>query len=141
MSKKYYCESRVIFGDTDAMGIVYYGNYARWFEIGRAEYLRQIGYPYFKLEKEGIWLPVTELVCKYKMPAFYDDILEIASWADELGGASVVMGYEIRRKSTGELLAQGKTYHAVTGSDLKPIMFKKLWPEFHADVVKTMEAD
>ena len=139
MGKKYYTEIRVIYADIDAMGIAYHGNYIKWFEIGRTEWLRQIGYPYALLEKEGILLPVAEVTCHYKAPARYDDVLEIASWVETLGGASMVMAYEIRRKETGELLVYGKTYHAVTGVDLKPIKLKRLKPDFYSVVVAAMD--
>jgi len=138
MGKKYYTDIRVIYADIDAMGIAYHGNYIKWFEIGRTEWLRQIGFPYALLEREGIWLPVTEVTCCYKVPAHYDDVLEIASWADTLGGASMVMAYEIRRKPAGELLVHGKTHHAVTGVDLKPIKLKRLRPDFYMAVVSAM---
>ncbi|MDR0569767.1 MAG: acyl-CoA thioesterase [Clostridiales Family XIII bacterium] len=138
MARKFYSEIRVIYADTDAMGIAYHGNYVKWFEIGRTEFLRQLGYPYAELERQGIWLLVTELGCRYRQPARYDDVLEIACWAEELGGASVVMSYEVRRKGTGELLVTGFTRHAVTGPDLKPIKLKQLKPVFHAAVAASM---
>ena len=138
MGKKYYSEIRVIYADTDAMGIAYHANYLRWFEIGRSEWLRQIGYAYARLEKEGVWLPVTEVNCVYKLPAYYDDVLEIASWVDKLGGASIIMAYEIKRKVTDELLVHGKTHHVVTGSDLKPIKLKRVRPDFYSMVIDSM---
>ena len=138
MGKKYYSEVRVIYADTDAMGIAYHGNYIKWFEIGRTEWLRQIDYPYARLEKEGIWLPVTEITCVYKTPAHYDDVLEIACQVDDLGGASMVMAYEIRRKAEEGILVYGKTRHAVTGPDLKPIKLKRLKPEFYSLVMDSM---
>lgn len=136
---KYYSEVRVIYADTDGMGIVYNGNYVRWFEVGRTEYLRQIGYAYSELEKQGMSLPVRSLECYYKAPALYDDVLEIASWVSKLGGASIEIQYEIKRKDTGQLLVNGMTQHAVTDSKLKPIRFKNLYPDFYARVVETME--
>jgi acyl-CoA thioester hydrolase len=141
MAKRFFSETRVIYADTDAMGVAYHGNFIKWFEIGRTEYLRQIGHPYAKLEKDGIWLPVTELACKYKRPAFYDDLLDIVSWADDLGGASIVMGYEILRKETGESLAAGKSWHGITDHGLKPIRLKKLMPELYAAVVATLDGE
>jgi acyl-CoA thioester hydrolase len=141
MAKRFYCEARVIYADTDAMGVAYHGNYIKWFEIGRTEYLRQIGYPYARFEEAGIWLPVTEVACKYRRPALYDDLLDIASWADDLGGASIVMGYEITRRGSGELLASGKTWHGVTDHRLKPIRLKRMFPELYAAVVETMDGE
>lgn len=137
--QKYYTEIRVTYADTDAMAIAYHGNYIKWFEIGRTEYLRQIGFPYSVIEKDGLWLPVRSLTCNYKSPAVYDDVLNIASWVGKLGGASIEMQYEIFRKDTDELLVTGMTQHAVTDENLKPIKLKKVFPEIHAKIVETME--
>lgn len=124
--KKYETEIRVIYADTDAMGIVYHTNYIKWFEVGRNEYLRQKGYPYSRLEEEGVWLPVVSVTCEYKSPGKYDDILLIRAWVKELGAATVVMAYEILRKETGELLVTGTTKHGITSPELKPIRLKKV---------------
>ncbi len=137
--KKFYSEIRVIYADTDAMGIVYHGNYVKWFEIGRTEMLRQLGYPYSVMEKEKIWLPVISLSCDFKMPARYDDILEIAAWASELKGASITLNYEIRRKGEDQILVSGNTRHAITDPDLKPRKFKKDHPEIYEHIVGTMQ--
>ena len=68
---------RVIYGDTDNMGQAYYGNYFRWFEIGRNEMFRSLGLPYKSVEERGIFLPVAEAHCKYCVAAQYDDVLVI----------------------------------------------------------------
>jgi len=138
--KKYETEIRVIYADTDAMGIIYHTNYIKWFEAGRNEFLRQIGYPYSRLEKEGIWLPVAAVTCEYKSPGKYDDILLIRSWVKSLGAATVVMAYEILRKETGELLVIGTTKHGITSPELKPIRLKKVHPDLFARLEEDMEA-
>lgn len=115
---------RVIYADTDAMGVVYHTNYIKWFEVGRSELLRSIGYPYAKLEEDGILLPVAECSCKYKLPAVYDDMLEITAQIAEMKGATVTLKYEIRRQATGELLVTGSTKHAVTDPAFKPIRLR-----------------
>lgn len=117
-------EVRVIYADTDAMNVVYHTNYIKWFEVGRTELLRNIGFPYVRLEEEGIMLPVAECSCKYKSPAIYDDILEITATISELKGATVTLDYEIRRKVTGELLVTGITKHAITDKSFKPIRLR-----------------
>ena len=115
---------RVIYADTDAMGVVYHTNYIKWFEVGRCELLRSIGYPYAKLEEEGILLPVAECSCRYKLPAVYDDMLEITARIAEMKGATVTLEYEIRRQTTGELLVTGITKHAVTDPKFKPVRLR-----------------
>ncbi|MBK5263177.1 MAG: acyl-CoA thioesterase [Peptostreptococcaceae bacterium] len=134
--KKYKSEIRVLFADTDGMGIVYHTNYIKWFEIGRNEYLRQIGFPYSVLEKDKLWLPVSSVECSYKLPAYYDDVLEISSWIGELKAATVVINYEIHRKSTGELLVTGHTKHAITDDKLKPVRFKTYRPDLYKRIVE-----
>ncbi len=116
---------RVIYADTDAMGVVYHTNYIKWFEVGRCELLRSIGYPYARMEAEGVLLPVAECGCKYKLPAVYDDLLEITARIAEMKGATVTLEYEIKRHLTGELLVTGFTKHAVTDSKFKPIRLRE----------------
>jgi acyl-CoA thioester hydrolase len=73
-------QMRVLYGDTDAMGQAYYGNYLRWFEHGRSEWFRACGMSYRGLEEKGVYLPVIEAHCRYRKPAFYDDILTIVTF-------------------------------------------------------------
>ena len=115
---------RVIYADTDAMGVVYHANYIKWFEVGRCEMLRGIGFPYAVLEQSGIMLPVIECGCKYRLPAYYDELLEVTARIAELKGATVSIDYEIRRPETGELLVTGFTKHAITNSKFKPIRLR-----------------
>ena len=111
-------ELRVIFGDTDQMGVVYYGNYMRFFESARADYWRQLGKSYADLVAWGVALPVIEAQCTYKKPAHYEDLLDVGLWVSELRGASLRFRYEVRRGTV--LLAEGHTRHAVIGPDGRP---------------------
>lgn len=103
---------RVIYGDTDQAGVVYYANYLRWFERGRAELLRQIGLPYGAIEQQGFYFPVTEVNCRYHQPARYDEVVKIETHIAELGRASLTFSYRICRDSDDTLLATGSTKHA-----------------------------
>jgi len=103
---------RVIYGDTDQMGVVYYANYLRWFERGRSEFLRQIGLPYSTIEQQGFHFPVTEVSCRYANSARYDDVIRIETDLAELGRASLSFVYRISRESNNDLLATGRTKHA-----------------------------
>jgi len=103
---------RVIYGDTDQMGIVYYANYLRWFERGRAEFLRQIGLPYGTIEAQGFHFPVTEVHCRYANSARYDDVVRIETELVELGRASLSFVYRIYREANRDPLATGSTKHA-----------------------------
>jgi acyl-CoA thioester hydrolase len=111
-------EVRVIFGDTDQMGVVYYANFLRYFESSRAAYWRGLGRSYKDLVDWGVALPVVEAFCKYRKPALYEDVLEIAVDITELRAASMRFTYEVRRGA--DLLADGYTRHAVIGTDGRP---------------------
>ncbi len=111
-------EIRIIFGDTDQMGVVYYANYLRFFEGARAAYWRSLGKSYKDLESWGIALPVVEAHCNYKRPAFYEDVLVVEVDVSELRSASVRFRYLVRRAAT--LVAEGYTRHAVVGTDGRP---------------------
>jgi len=111
-------EIRVIFGDTDQMGVVYYANYLRYFESARAAYWRALGRSYKDLEGWGVALPVVEAHCAYKRPAMYEDLLEIDVEVGEVRGASLRFVYQVFRGV--EVLAEGFTRHAVIGPDGRP---------------------
>ena len=103
---------RVIYGDTDQMGVVYYANYLRWFEKGRAEWLRQIGLPYGEIERQGFHFPVAEVTCRYFHPSHYDEVVKIETELAELGRATLIFNYRITRDTDDLLLASGSTKHA-----------------------------
>ncbi|MDP9130976.1 MAG: acyl-CoA thioesterase [Candidatus Binatota bacterium] len=103
---------RVIYGDTDQMGVVYYANYLRWFERGRAEFLRQIGLPYANIEAAGFHFPVAEVKCRYAQSARYDEIIEIATTLVDLSRVYLVFDYQISRQADQLTLATGSTKHA-----------------------------
>jgi acyl-CoA thioester hydrolase len=107
---------RVIYGDTDQMGFVYYANYLRFFETGRNEYLRARGAPYREVEAElGIRLPVVEATVHYKSPARYDDLLVVETVLAQVRRASARFEYAVRRGE--ELLVTGHTVHACIDFD------------------------
>lgn len=109
--QEYTTTIRVRYSEIDKMDVAHNAAYLHWFEIGRTEMLRQIGYPYRKLEEEGFMLPVAEAVCRYLIPARYDDELEIRTTLLELKRRTVKLGCAIYRKSDNTLLAKGHTVH------------------------------
>ncbi|QSQ25218.1 acyl-CoA thioesterase [Pyxidicoccus parkwayensis] len=112
---------RVIYGDTDQMGVVYYANYFRYFEFARSEYFRSMGGSYAELERSGTQLPVVEASCQYRAPARYDDLIVIRPTVSELRRASIVFTYELFREGEPRtLLCTGRTLHACVGRDGKP---------------------
>ncbi|MBF95117.1 MAG: thioesterase [Myxococcales bacterium] len=125
---------RVIYGDTDQMGVVYYANYLRLFEIGRNEWIRGSGSAYTRFEDAGLFLPVAEASIRYQRSARYDDLLAIHCWLANLKGASLRFEYEIRRDA--ETLATGMTRHALVDADGRP----QRWPPPLKFLVKEWQA-
>lgn len=123
---------RVIYGDTDNMGIAYYANYLRWFEIGRTELLRSWGMAYREMEAQGILLPVSEAHCKYSTPAKYDEILLIEASLDTSVKAGLKIDYRITGEDKQIVHATGYTRHAFLsreGRVLRP-------PQFFRDLIR-----
>ncbi len=126
---------RVIYGDTDNMGQVYYGNYFRWFEIGRSEMFRSLGLPYKSVEDHEIFLPVSETYCKYSTPAKYDDIIVIETSLDTTVKGGVKFDYKIFAEDGQRLLAKGFTKHACVDTAGKVVRPPKLLREVIAKAV------
>lgn len=114
-----YTKIRVIYADTDAMGIVYHTNYIRWFELGRNELLRQLGVTYIELEKLGLNLPLTKVFCDYLAPAKYDQLVTIETKFDYIKRASVKFNSKIWDENQQKLLVEGYTIHACTNNEGK----------------------
>lgn len=99
---------RVRYGETDRMGYVYYGDYAEFFEVGRVEALRSLGFPYKRIEDEGVMLPVHDLSVRYHQPALYDDLLTIRTRITALPTVRIVFEYDVLN-ATGVLLTEAST--------------------------------
>jgi acyl-CoA thioester hydrolase len=138
-------EVRVRYAETDQMGIVYYANYLVWFEIGRVELLRSLGFSYSALEIEHqCILPVVEATCRYRSPARYDDRILIESRPALLRGSVIKFAYRILRKASDSqeaeeptLLAEGETVHVVCDAQLN----KKPLPPHYAAALRAMMAE
>jgi acyl-CoA thioester hydrolase len=110
---------RVRYAETDQMGVVYHSNYLIWFEVGRVEFIRQMGLNYKQMEEEGCGIAVVDVHVRYKAPARYDDELMIETRLLAARGAVVKFGYRILRITDGLLLCEGETMHVVVGVDMK----------------------
>ncbi len=110
---------RVRYKDTDRMGVVYYGNYLTFFEVGRAELMRALGYPYSRLEAEGYQLVVTEASLKYQGNVGYDALISIRARVGGLKKVRLRFDYEVYDQG-GNLLVSGYTVHACLDSKQKP---------------------
>jgi acyl-CoA thioester hydrolase len=141
MSTIYETTLRVRYAETDQMSVVYHSNYLIWFEVGRVELLRQLGFSYLEMEQEGLNLPVVEVKCRYKHPARYDDEITIRTWLAEMRSSLLRFQYEVVRKSDGRLLAEGESVHVVVGRDLKRAhLTEKYQGAFHAAAETTPSA-
>lgn len=99
---------RVRYGETDQMGVVYHGNYAQYFEMGRVEWLRQLGTSYKEMEDNGIMLPVIALHVDYKKSAVYDDLITVRTTLKKTPSVRIEFDFEIRNE-IGEILVTGNT--------------------------------
>jgi len=131
LSRRTVC--RVIYADTDNMGIAYYANYLKWFEIGRTEMLRSLGFSYKDIEAKGIFLPVSEAFCKYIFPARYDDILTIETTPDSSVKAGMKFDYAIFNQEE-RLIAKGYTKHPFVNADGKVVRP----PKFLTDLINIL---
>jgi acyl-CoA thioester hydrolase len=111
---------RVRYAETDQMGVVYHSNHFIWFEVGRVELLRQLGFSYRDMESEDRrFIAVAEAKCRYRAPARYDEEVLVRTRLLNVRESVVQFGYELRRADDGTLLAEGETTHIVTDSDMK----------------------
>jgi acyl-CoA thioester hydrolase len=111
---------RVRYAETDQMGVVYHSNHFIWFEVGRVELLRQLGFSYRDMEsQDNRFIAVAEAKCRYRAPARYDEEVLVRTQLLNVRESVVHFGYELRRAADGTLLAEGETTHIVTDADMK----------------------
>lgn len=107
---------RIRYGETDQMGIVYHGNYAQYFEIGRTEWLRNLGITYKQMEEDGVKLPVISLTVNFKKSVGYDDVIKVKTYLRKMPTASIEFDYEIENEN-GEIVTTGNTVLAFIDID------------------------
>ena len=111
---------RVRYAETDQMGVVYHSNHLIWFEVGRVELLREMGFSYKAMEKEdGRFIAVAEATCRYRAPVYYDEEILVRTRIKAVRESVIIFNYELSRAETGALLAEGETTHVVTDSNMK----------------------
>ena len=111
---------RVRYAETDQMGVVYHSNHFIWFEIGRVELMRQLGFNYREMEaRDGRYVAVVEAKCRYRAPAHYDDEILVRTRLLNVKESIIHFGYELVRADDGTLIAEGETTHIVTDRDMK----------------------
>ena len=111
---------RVRYAETDQMGVVYHSNHFIWFEMGRVELMRQMGFSYKVMESEDeCFIAVVDARCKYRSPALYDEELIVRTTLKNVRESVIHFAYELVRASDGTLLAEGETTHIVTNREMK----------------------
>lgn len=124
---------RVRYAETDAMKVVYHGNYITYFEEARTNLFRSMGIIYSEIEKQGLYLVVLEAHAGYRRSAVYDDVLQVKASMSELPAMKLIIDYEITRKDSTEVLVTGRTLHAfvnaATGRPVRP-------PEEYLNIMK-----
>src|ERR1019366_2643552 len=116
----YDAQLRVRYAETDQMGVVYHSNYIVWFEVGRVELLRQLGFTYRDMEQQDdTHIAVADVHCRFKSPARYDDLITVRTWLVNVRESLLHFGYEIVRAADGKVLAEGDSVHIVVDSAFK----------------------
>jgi acyl-CoA thioester hydrolase len=111
---------RVRYAETDQMGVVYHSNHLIWFEVGRIELMRGMGFSYRDMEREDDrFIAVAEVTCRYRAPAYYDEEILVRTRLKTVRESVVVFNYELVRAGNRTLLAEGETTHIVTDSKMK----------------------
>jgi acyl-CoA thioester hydrolase len=111
---------RVRYAETDQMGVVYHSNHLIWFEVGRVEMMREMGFSYRDMERDdGRFIAVAEVKCRYRSPVYYDEEIVIRTRLKKVRESVVVFSYELVRTDDNVLVAEGETTHIVTDSQMK----------------------
>ena len=128
---------RVRYAETDQMGVVYHANHFIWFEVGRVELLRQLGFSYRDMEREdNCFIAVVDARCRYKAPVRYDEEILVRTWLRNIRESVIHFGYELVRIEDGALLAEGETTHIVADAEMR----KAALPEKYMKVFREAAA-
>jgi acyl-CoA thioester hydrolase len=121
---------RVRYAETDQMGVVYHANHFIWFEVGRVELLRQLGFSYRDMEaRDNLFVAVAEATCRYRTPIRYDEEILVRTQMLNVRESVIHFGYELRRVADDALLAEGETTHIVTNANMKIAMLPDKYME------------
>jgi acyl-CoA thioester hydrolase len=115
------CQTRTLYADTDRSQVVYHSNYLRYFELGRATLMRDVGYPYREIEESGYIYPIIEIGVNYYAPLFYDDAFWVFTRPAELERTKLKFDYAITKSDTGVLICKGFTRHCAANKAGRPV--------------------
>ena len=130
---------RVQYYETDMMGISHHANYIRWMEEARIDFMDRIGFPYARMEAEGVLSPLRAVSCQYKKPSTFGDVLEIGVYVEGFNGVVLTLGYEMRRAEGGELVCEATSEHVFIRRGGGLLRLKRDMPEFCAAIEKWIE--
>lgn len=130
MDIKAYCHEAKYY-ETDQMGIIHHSNYIRWMEEARIDFLSQIGISYKHMEQMGLICPILETTCKYKRMVRFGDIVSINVKVKKYTGVKLVLSYEMKNKTDGEVCTLGETVNCFLNKENKLISLKNEFPELH----------
>lgn len=132
---------RVRYAETDQMGVVYHSNHFVWFEVGRVEFFRQLGFSYKDMEQQdGCHIAVVDARCRYKAPARYDDEVVVRTQLKNVRESMVHFSYELVRASDELLLAEGETMHVVIDREMKKTPIPEKYMRIFRDVIHSEQA-
>lgn len=121
MTKFHEAKIRVRYAETDQWGTVYHSNFFIWFEVGRVELMRSLGFSYKEMEeKDDSHTVVVDVRCTYEKPAHYDDVIRLRTWIAESKERTLRFAYEVYNDETGQLLARGETVHVICDGQGRP---------------------
>lgn len=128
---------KVQYYETDRMGITHHSNYIRWMEEARMDFLSQIGWGYEKMEEMGIVSPVLAVDCKYRISTTFPDEIAIDVKIKAFNGIKLTLEYTMKKNDA--IVLTGMTEHCFLNSDLKPIRFRKEFPELYQVLLELAE--
>lgn len=132
---------RVRYAETDQMGVVYHSNHFVWFEVGRVEFFRQLGFSYKDMEQQdGCHIAVVDARCRYKAPARYDDEVVVRTQLKNVRESMVHFAYELVRASDELVLAEGETMHVVIDREMKKTPIPEKYMRIFRDVIHSERA-
>ena len=132
----------VRYAETDRMGIAHHSNYPVWYEVGRTDYIKLYGISVSEMEKAGVMMPLTNLTCHYKNPAFYEDKISIRTWVIGLRAAQMEFTYTVKKineDGSETELGYGTTEHGIVDSKtFRPCSLRKRMPELYEKIKATL---
>lgn len=132
-------QHKVQYYETDQMGVTHHSNYIRWMEESRIDFLEQIGWPYQRLEALGISSPVTNVSCKYKLPTFFAEVINITPKVESFNGVTLKIVYQMTN-AAGKIVCEAASEHVFLNSKGMFIRLHRDFPELNAKLIELAEA-